>query len=313
MEKAAAPPPPAAPEPLLECVPNVSEGRRPEALAALAQTLAAVPAARVLDLSSDPDHNRTVVTLAGAASALRDAVLALCSWADRWIDLRRHRGVHPRIGAVDVVPFVPLAGATPEQAIAAAREPAAAVAERFALPVFLYEEAASRPARRRLADLRRGELDGLAERRWRPDFGPAALHPRLGATVVGARFFLLAVNALLATADVAVARQIARAVREASGGLPGVRALGLLLPSQGRAQVSMNLVDFRQTSLADLLARVAAEAAARGTEVLSTELVGLAPAEALLGPLRGSLRNPELGLHKLLEHRLVDERLRALE
>ena len=131
--------------------------------------------------------------------------------------------------------------------------------------------------------------------------------------MVGARFFLLAVNALLATAEVAVAREIARAVREASGGLPGVRALGLLLPSQGRAQVSMNLVDFRRTSLADLLARVGAEAAARGTEVVATELVGLAPAEALLGPLRESLRNPELGLHKVLEHRLVDERLRSFD
>ena len=303
--------------PLLECVPNVSEGRSREALEALAAAMRGVRGAHLLDLAPDADHHRTVVTLAGGADALREAVLALFAWADRWIDLRRHRGVHPRIGAVDVVPFVPLAGATLEQAVAAARETAVAVAERFALPVFLYEEAASRPARRRLADLRRGELDGLAERlaeaEWRPDFGPAALHPRLGATVVGARFFLLAVNALLATAEVAVARDIARAVREASGGLPGVRALGLLLPSQGRAQVSMNLVDFRQTSLADLLARVAAEAAARGTEVVSTELVGLAPAEALLGPLRESLRNPELGLHKVLEHRLVDERLRACE
>lgn len=303
--------------PLLECVPNVSEGRSREALEALAAAIRGVRGAHLLDLAPDADHHRTVVTLAGGADALREAVLALFAWADRWIDLRRHRGVHPRIGAVDVVPFVPLAGATLEQAVAAARETAVAVAERFALPVFLYEEAASRPARRRLADLRRGELDGLAERlaeaEWRPDFGPAALHPRLGATVVGARFFLLAVNALLATAEVAVARDIARAVREASGGLPGVRALGLLLPSQGRAQVSMNLVDFRQTSLADLLARVAAEAAARGTEVVSTELVGLAPAEALLGPLRESLRNPELGLHKVLEHRLVDERLRACE
>ena len=300
--------------PLLECVPNVSEGRSREALDALAAAMRSVPGVHLLDLAPDADHHRTVVTLAGDAAALREAVLGLFAWADRWVDLRRHRGVHPRIGAVDVVPFVPLAGATVEQAVTAARDTAAAVAERFALPVFLYEEAASRPARRRLADVRRGELEGLAARladeEWRPDFGPAALHPRLGATVVGARFFLLAVNALLATADVAVARAIARAVREASGGLPGVRALGLLLPSRGRAQVSMNLVDFRRTSLPDLLARVAAEAAARGTEVVSTELVGLAPAEALLAPLRASLRNPELGLHKLLEHRILDERLR---
>jgi glutamate formiminotransferase len=296
--------------PLLECVPNVSEGRSREALHALAAAMRAVPGARLLDLAPDADHHRTVVTLAGDAGALREAVLSLFAWAARWIDLRRHRGVHPRIGAVDVVPFVPLAGATVEQAVAAARDTAAAVADRFGLPVFLYEEAASRPERRRLADVRRGELEGLAERLagpdWAPDFGPAMLHPQLGATVVGARFFLLAVNALLSTADVAVARDIARAVREASGGLPGVRALGLLLPSRGCAQVSMNLVDFRRTSLTQLLLRVAAEAARRGCEVAATELVGLAPAEALLGPLRDELRCPELGLHKILEHRLAE-------
>jgi glutamate formiminotransferase len=295
-------------------VPNVSEGRSREALEALASAMRSVPGVHLLDLAPDADHHRTVVTLAGDPGPLREAVLALFSWADRWVDLRRHRGVHPRIGAVDVVPFVPLAGATIEQAVAAARDTAAAIAERYPLPVFLYEEAATRAERRRLADLRRGELEGLAQRLarpdWLPDFGPATLHPRLGAAVVGARFYLLAVNALLATADVAVARDVARAVRETGGGLPGVRALGLLLPSRGRAQVSMNLVDFRRTSLPALLTRVAQEAGARGTAVLATELVGLAPAEALLGPLREELRCPELGLHKLIEHRLVDERLR---
>jgi glutamate formiminotransferase len=295
--------------PVLECVPNVSEGRSPAALSALADELRRVPGVRLLDLAPDVDHHRTVVTLAGDAGSLRAAVLTLFAWAERWIDLRHHRGVHPRIGAVDVVPFVPLAGATLEQAVAAARETAAAVAARFGLPVFLYEEAATRAHLRRLAAIRRGELPALAERlaqpEWAPDFGPAALHPRLGATVVGARFFLLAVNALLDTADVEVARAIAAVVREAAGGLPGVRALGLLLPSRGRAQVSMNLVDYRRTSLLSLLQRVAEEATARGVQVVETELVGLAPAEALFGPLRDLLRCPELGVAKLLEQRIA--------
>jgi glutamate formiminotransferase len=196
-----------------------------------------------------------------------------------------------------------------EMAVTAARDTAKAVAERHRLPVFLYEDAATRPHLRRLASIRRGELAGLAERmatpEWAPDFGPAALHPQLGAAVVGARFFLLAVNAVLASDDVAVARAIAAAVREAGGGLPGVRALGLLLASRGRAQVSMNLVDYRRTSLLALLQRVGEEARARGVEVQETELIGLAPAEALLGPLRDLLRCPELGVGKLLEQRLA--------
>jgi glutamate formiminotransferase len=304
-----------ADEPLLECVPNVSEGRRPEALADLARSLEGLSGVRRLDLSSDADHNRTVVTLAGRPAALRDAVLALFGWADRWVDLREHRGVHPRVGAVDVVPFVPLAGATMTDAVAAARDTAAAIADRFGVPVFLYEEAATRPERRRLADVRRGEFEGLPERfrdpAWRPDFGEAAAHPRLGASVVGARDFLVAVNALLATPDREVARAIARVVREAGGGLPGVRALGLHLPSRGCAQVSMNLYDFRRTSLPALLSRVQTEAEARGTTVVATELIGLLPAAAIFGPLAERLRCPELAPGKLVEWRLLEEELRT--
>ncbi|HEV8631061.1 MAG TPA: glutamate formimidoyltransferase, partial [Thermoanaerobaculia bacterium] len=232
-------PRPGVTTPLLECVPNVSEGRSPAALRALERTLAAVPGLHLLDLAPDPDHHRSVVTLAGRAPALRDGVLALFGWAAEHVDLRRHRGVHPRVGAVDVVPFVPLAGATMADAVAAAVDTAAAVAERFALPVYLYEEAARSPQRRLLSDIRRGQFEGfaakIAQPEWAPDFGPARVHESLGVTVVGARFFLLAVNARLATSDVTVARAIAHAVREATGGLPGVRALGLYLDSRGCA------------------------------------------------------------------------------
>lgn len=305
--------PPTRPQPttpLLECVPNVSEGRRGPVLAALERSLAAVPGVRLLDLSSDPDHHRSVVTLAGTAGELRAGVLALFAWAAEHLDLRAHRGVHPRVGAIDVVPFVPLAGATMADAVAAAESTAAAIAEHFDLPVYLYEEAARRPERRLLADIRRGQFEGfpakIALPEWAPDFGPARVHPSLGVTVVGARFFLLAVNARLATADVTAARAVARAVREATGGLPGVRALGLFLASRGCAQVSMNLVDFRRTSLVELLARVEAEAKAQGTEVVATELVGLAPAAALLEPLRALLRTDALGTRQIVEWRLLE-------
>jgi len=300
---------------LLECVPNVSEGRDAVALAALERRLAAVPGLRLLDLAPDRDHHRSVVTLAGTAETLRDGVLALFAWATEHVDLRHHRGVHPRVGAVDVVPFVPLAGATMADAVAAAEGTAAAIAEAFDLPVYLYEEAARRPERRLLADIRRGQFEGfpakLAQPDWAPDFGPRRVHPTLGVTVVGARFFLLAVNARLATADVTAARAVARAVREATGGLPGVRALGLFLESRGCAQVSMNLVDFRRTSLVELLARVEAEARGQGTEVVATELVGLAPAAALLEPLRALLRSDALGPRQIVEWRLLEEESRA--
>ncbi len=305
--------PPAAP--LLECVPNVSEGRSAAALAALERRLGAVPGLRFLDLAPDPDHHRSVVTLAGTAEVLRDGVLALFDWAKEHVDLRLHRGVHPRIGAVDVVPFVPLAGAAMADAVAAAETTAAAVAKAHDIPVYLYEEAARRPERRLLADIRRGQFEGfpakIAQPEWAPDFGPRKVHPQLGVTVVGARFFLLAVNARLATSDVTTARAIARAVREASGGLPGVRALGLYLESRGCAQVSMNLVDFRRTSLIDLLAKVESEARAHGTEVTATELVGLAPAAALLEPLRLLLRSDALGQRQIVEWRLLEEESRT--
>jgi glutamate formiminotransferase len=189
------------------------------------------------------------------------------------------------------------------------------VAAAFELPVYLYEQAARRPERKLLADIRRGQFEGFPEKiaqpEWAPDFGPRRVHPRLGVTVVGARFFLLAVNARLATADVTTARAVARAVREATGGLPGVRALGLYLESKGCAQVSMNLVDFRRTSLVDLLARVEAEARAQGTEVTATELVGLAPAAALLEPLRSLLRTDALGTRQIVEWRLLEEESRG--
>jgi len=209
---------------------------------------------------------------------------------------------------VDVVPFVPLAGAAMADAVAAAVRLGEAVGERFGLPVYLYEEAARRSERRRLPDLRRGGFEGLAARladpAWAPDFGPARRHPTAGATIVGARFFLIAYNVVLETADPEVARRIAARVRESGGGLPAVRAIGVSLPSRGRAQVSMNLLDYRRTSMATALARVQGEAEALGTRVVASEIVGLVPEEALRGTLRETLLLERLDVDPVLERRL---------
>ncbi len=293
--------------PPLECVPNLSEGGRPEVVARLAAAAASAPGARLLDVSSDPDHNRTVLTLAGDPEGLHRGLLALYEAALAGIDLGAHRGVHPRLGAVDVVPFVPLGDTPMAVAVAAARRLAEEVARRFQIPVYLYEQAAARPERASLAEIRRGGFEGLAAKladpAWEPDFGPARAHPTAGATVIGARFFLIAFNAVLATADLAIARAVARRVRESGGGLPALRAMGVSLASRGSAQVSMNLVDYRWTPPARALAAVEAEAAALGTGVVETEIVGLVPAAAVAGVSWEELKLP--GPFPILEERLL--------
>ena len=292
----------------LECVPNVSEGRRPEVVSRLVAAAASVPGVRLLDVSSDPDHNRSVLTLVGDAEALHRSLLALYAEALDAIDLTRHHGVHPRAGAVDVTPFVPLGDTPMEAAVAAADRLAREVAERFGLPVYLYERAARRPERRLLADIRRGGFEGfaakIAEPAWAPDYGPAQVHPTAGVTAIGARFFLIAFNAMLDTADVAVARTVARRVRESGGGLPAVRAMGVYLASRDRAQVSMNLVDFRRTPLLTALNRVRDEAGMLGARVTATEVIGLVPEEAVLGVVRDALQLPGFAKEQVLESAL---------
>jgi glutamate formiminotransferase len=294
--------------PPLECVPNVSEGRRPEVVARLVDAVTSAAGVRLLDVSSDPDHNRSVLTLAGTAGELRESLLALYEVALREIDLTRHEGVHPRVGAVDVVPFVPLGSTPMEEAVAAAGALAAEVADRFSLPVYLYEKAARRPERRLLADIRRGGFEGfpakMADPVWSPDFGPARVHPAAGVTVIGARFFLIAFNAVLDTPDVTIARAVAKKVRESGGGLPAVRAMGVYLASRGRAQVSMNLVDFRRTSVLTALNRVRQEAEALGARVLESELIGLMPQEAAMGVMREALQMPGFTPDRVLESQL---------
>jgi glutamate formiminotransferase len=271
---------------LVESVPNFSEGRRLEVVDRLALAAAAVPGAHLLDRTSDASHNRSVLTLAGEPAAVADVLAAMIAIAIEAIDLEQHRGEHPRIGAVDVVPFVPLGESTMADCIELARSFGARVAREFDLPVYLYAEAATRDDRRRLADIRRGDYEtlkteiALPERA--PDFGPARTHPTAGAVAVGARPFLIAYNVNLQTGDVELAKRIAREIRESSGGLPKVQAKGFYLDDLGRAQVSMNLLDFATTPVWQVYDLVAAKAAAAGVDVAESELIGLAPVAALL-------------------------------
>jgi glutamate formiminotransferase len=295
---------------LIECVPNISEGRRASVIEILAMEARSVPGVRLLDHSADPSHNRSVFTMAGTRIALKRAVLAMAWSAVHTIDLRVHRGEHPRLGAVDVVPFIPLGDTTMSECVELARDVGRSIAERLGVPVFLYEEAASREDRRRLEDIRRGQFEGLAAKmtqpEWAPDFGPSRPHPTAGATVVGARQALIAFNVNLGTDRLDVARRIAAAVRERTGGLPSVKALGLLLPHRGIVQVSMNLTDYRRTPIQTAFDRVAAEASRSGVNVLESELIGLIPEAALAGTSAAHLRLHGFSENQILERRLTD-------
>lgn len=295
---------------VIECVPNLSEGRRPELLARYAAAARETPGVYLLDASADASHNRSVLTLAGHAVPLGDAVLALVEAAIETIDLRTHRGEHPRVGAVDVIPFIPL-GATPMAVCTALAEVTGSkIAERFGLPVFLYERAARLPERRRLEDIRRGQFEGLvakmAQPEWIPDFGPTSPHPTAGAVIVGARPFLIAWNVNLATDRLDVAKAIAARVRERGGGLPCVKAIGVSLIDRGIVQVSMNLTDFSQTPIQAVVDRVTAEAAQRGVSVVESELIGLIPAAALAGTTPEALK-----LRNFTENKIIENRLRT--
>ena len=296
---------------IIECVPNVSEGRRPEVVQAIIDAIRAVAGVRVLDSSSDPAHNRSVVTMAGDSVPLKAAVLALFAEAVRRIDLRTHHGEHPRLGAVDVVPFVPIQGATMAECITLATDVAAEVATRFELPVFLYEEAAKKPSRRGLEDIRRGEFEGLAEKlgtpEWAPDFGPARPHPTAGATVIGARMPLIAYNVNLATDRLDVAKKIAAAVRHSSGGFRYVKALGIALDDRGIVQVSMNLTNHERTPIHRVFDAVRREAERYGVAVLESEIIGLTPEAALLSAAQHYLQLERFSSSQILEHRLRSE------
>jgi glutamate formiminotransferase len=271
---------------IIECVPNFSEGRDPERVEAIVRALRDGPDVYILDREMDADHNRCVITLVGTCESIGEAALRGIGKAAELIDLNHQRGAHPRIGATDVVPFVPISGVTLEDCVRIAEWVAEQAWRRFRIPTYLYEAAARRPERRNLENVRRGQFEGLHEEvrtnpERLPDFGEAALHPTAGATVVGARKFLIAYNINLNTPDVELAKAIARKIRASSGGFPCVKAMGVELTTRHLGQVSMNLTDFETTSIATVFATVSREAAAHGVDVLSSEVVGLVPRRAL--------------------------------
>jgi len=295
---------------LIECVPNFSEGRRPEVIEQIRDAIAAVAGVAMLDVSSDASHNRTVITFVAPADTVADAAFAGVRRAQTLIDLRSHRGEHPRIGATDVVPFVPLEGATMDDCIALARTLGERVARELEIPVYLYERAATRPDRENLADVRRGEFEGLRDAmrtdpRRHPDFGPAEIHPTAGAVAIGARPFLVAYNVYLGpSSNLAAAKEVAKAVRGSSGGLRYVKALGLEVDAQ--AQVSMNLVDIDRTPLSRAYEAVRTEAAAHGIAPTWSEIVGLVPERALLD---AGLRHVQL--RGFTDSQLLERRVRS--
>jgi glutamate formiminotransferase len=291
--------------PVIEAVPNFSEGRRQPVIDAIA-TAARDGGAHILDVSSDPDHNRTVITLAGEPETVSGSLFRAIAAAAQHIDLTQHQGVHPRLGAADVVPFIPLRDATMDLCVSLARQLGERIGNELHLPVFLYEAAATHPARANLADIRRGGYEKLAGRiasdpLMQPDYGPPTLGPA-GAVVIGARGPLIAYNAYLSTDDVQIARDIARNIRESGGGLPALKAIGLLVDE--RAQVSMNVVNYRQTDLHTITEAVRAQAATYGVTVTETELVGLVPQAALIDAALAYLGLPHATRHQTLETKL---------
>lgn len=292
-----------------ESIPNFSEGRRAAVLDAI-KTAAKSHGAHVLGMEADIDHNRSVLTIAGGSSVLLEALYQTMAVALTHIDLNQHTGVHPRIGAVDVVPFVPLRGAQMADAVRLAHELGERVADGLNLPVYFYEAAARMPERKNLAALRRGEFEGLAERMRLspPDLGPGTPHPTAGAVVIGARKPLIAFNVYLNTDNLARAKAVARAVRGSSGGLIGVKALGFDTKSQGRVQVSMNLVDYPTTPLPRALELVREEARRLSVEVVETELVGFMPMDAVEDVVRYYLQLPGFYRGRILETALAERK-----
>ena len=301
-------------EKFVESVPNISEGRREEVVERVIEALMSVDGVYLLDASSDSDHNRSVITFAGAPEAAAEAAFRLAKEAARLIDLNRHEGGHPRMGATDVLPFVPLSGASMDDCVDLARRVGRRIGDELRIPIYLYERAATRPERRNLADVRRGQFEGLREAiggdpERSPDFGPERIHPTAGATAVGARQFLIAYNVNLQSEDVHLARRIAGTIREKGGGLPGVKAMGLYLAEQRCAQVSMNLVDFTRTGIERVYGEIEKLAAEAGVEVRESELIGLMPQAAYTDGLEERVKLRDFTPESVVETRLA--RMRA--
>ncbi len=295
---------------IVECVPNFSEGRNMEVVEKIVGAFRGKEGVKLLDYSTDKDHNRMVVTTAGEPQALKKAVVEAIGIAVANIDLTKHEGQHPRMGAVDVVPFIPISEMTMEEAVELSKEVAREVAESYALPVYLYEKAAAAPARENLANIRKGEFEGLGEKmkqpEWKPDLGPAAPHKTAGAVVIGARMPLVAYNVNLNTGDLAIADKIAKTVRHIGGGLRFCKAMGVELTERGIVQVSMNLTDYTKTAVYRAHELVRIEAARWGVTIAGGEIIGLVPMQALVDVAEYYLGLENFSMKQVLEKQLME-------
>ena len=295
---------------IIECVPNFSEGRDADTVEKIVDAFRGGPQVKLLDWQQDKDHNRSVVTVVGEPEALKKAVIAAVGTAIERIDMRTHQGQHPRMGAVDVVPFIPVKNVTMEQAVDFSRQVAEALAKTYQLPVFLYEAAASSPQRQNLATIRKGQFEGMADKLkdpgWKPDFGPAQVHPSAGVTAVGARMPLVAYNVNLDTDKMEIADAIAKKVRHISGGLRYCKALGIELKDRGQVQVSINMTDYTRTALYRAFELIRIEARRYGVNVVGSEIVGLVPMGALIDSAAYYLGLEDFTMDQVLEYRIYE-------
>ena len=295
---------------IIECVPNFSEGRDLEKIDKIVAPFRGKSGVKLLDYSNDEDHNRLVVTLVGEPEALRDAVIEAIGIAVRLIDLNHHSGQHPRMGAVDVVPFIPIKNTTMEEAVALSKEVASRVAELYNLPVFLYEKSATAPHRENLASVRKGEFEGMAEKirlpEWQPDFGPAERHPTAGTVAIGARMPLVAYNINLSTNNLEIATKIAKNIRHINGGLRSVKAMGVELKERNITQVSSNMTDYTRTALYRAFELVRIEARRYGVTIVGSEIIGLVPMEALIDTASYYLGLENFSMQQVLEARIME-------
>ncbi len=293
---------------LVECVPNFSEGRRPEVIEAIADAVRSVNGVKLLDIKADASHNRVVFTFVGEPQPVKRAAFAACAKATELIDMEKHEGEHPRIGASDVIPFVPVSDVSLEECVELANELGQEIAEKLSIPVYLYEAAAKQPQRKNLPDVRKGQYEGrkenIGEAQWKPDYGPAKMHPTAGAVIVGARQFLIAYNINLNTSDVSIAKKIASAIREAKGGYKYCRAMGIMIEERNLAQVTINMVNYEGTPLHRVFETVKSEAARYGVSVVGSEVVGLLPLQALLDAADFYLRLEGFERKQVLEENL---------
>ena len=293
---------------IIECVPNFSEGRNQQNIEKIVGSFRGQKGVKLLDYQTDEDHNRMVVTVVGEPQALKTAVIKAMGSAIEVIDMNTHQGQHPRMGAIDVVPFIPIKNVSMKEAISFSREVAQEGAKKFELPVFLYERSASRPERENLANIRKGQFEGMADKikqpEWKPDFGPVMLHPTAGATAIGARMPLVAYNVNLDSDNIDIANDIARKVRHISGGLKYCKGIGIELKDRGVVQVSMNLTDYTQTALYRAFELIKVEARRYGVNVIGSEIVGLGPMEALMDTAAFYLGLEGFSMEQVLEARI---------